>query len=366
MFFSIKYLKSIFVNILIVIFTIILSLNIIFFISDIFFASKLKAKKVLVDDKILSSKFYVSGFNGLDKKTNTRYTWGNEIINNSFGFREKEFKIPKPNNTYRIMIVGDSFTWGAGLPINKRYAQLIEDGLNRDNTSKFNFETIVFSFGGGMIDHYENLIKKYTEKIGADLVVIGIMYNDTNKKGWKDEGSRDKYLSVYKKIKFIIDKIILVKSETFEIFFNEKKIMNLFENLNLVADPFEANYISGYKDNSVNWINFNNQLNEIYKFVLKKTNTKPYIILLTPALSSIDMSRFEDTNNTYLIVKKMFNKIESSAKEIGFKTIDTLPEFKKNLNNQYLALNIHDAHPNEIANKAYADLFIERFKTDFE
>lgn len=113
MFFSIKFLKSIFVNIFIVTFTTILSLNIVFFISDIFFASKLKAKKVLVDDKILSSKFYVSGFNGLDKKTNTRYTWGNEIIKNSFGFREKEFNIPKPNNTYRIMI---------------------EDGLNRHNT----------------------------------------------------------------------------------------------------------------------------------------------------------------------------------------------------------------------------------------
>tara|TARA_Y100000389_G_scaffold199971_1_gene239445 strand:+ start:2848 stop:3804 length:957 start_codon:yes stop_codon:yes gene_type:complete len=316
--------------------------------------------------KILSSKFYVSGFNGLDKKTNIRYTWGNEIIKNSFGFREKEIKVPKPKNTYRIMFVVDSFTWGAGLPIEKRYAQLIEDSLNNNNKYKYNFETIVFSFGGGMIDHYVNLIKKYTEIIEADLVVIGMMYNDTNKKGWKDEGSRDKYISIYRKIKFIFNKIIFVKGDTFKIFLDEKSIMNLFENLNLVADPFEANYISGYKDNSVNWINFNNQLNEIYKFVLKKTNTKPYIILLTPALSSIDMSRFEDTNNTYLIVKKMFNKIESSAKEIGFKTIDTLPEFKKNLNNQYLALNIHDAHPNEIANKAYADIFLERFKKDFD
>ena len=69
---SVKFFKYSFINISILIFSVILSLNIIFFISDIFFASKLIAKKVLIEDKFSSSKFYVSGLNGLDKKTNIR------------------------------------------------------------------------------------------------------------------------------------------------------------------------------------------------------------------------------------------------------------------------------------------------------
>ena len=70
--------------------------------------------------------------------------------------------------------------------------------------------------------------------------------------------------------------------------------------------------------------------------------------------------------NLKYLNQKMFNKIVSAAKEIGFKSINALPKFKKKLNNQYLVLNICDAHPSEIANKAYADIFIERFKKDFD
>ena len=43
------------------------------------------------------------------------YTWGHEVRNNRLGFREREFVVPKPANTCRIMVLGDSLTWGAGL-----------------------------------------------------------------------------------------------------------------------------------------------------------------------------------------------------------------------------------------------------------
>jgi len=224
----------------------------------------------------------------------------------------------------------------------------------------------VFSFGGGFIDNYEDLIRRFTERVEADLVIIGIMYNDPNRKGWKDEGSRDKYFKYIEKYKKFLNLIVFIRGETFKLISDKKTLMNFCENLNLVADPFEANYKSGYGDNSPNWLNFNDRLESIYNFVIEKTKNKPYLLLLTPALSSVSLSNYDKKNNNYLLVNKMFNKIETTAKEIGFKTINTLPEFKKNLNNQYLALNIYDAHPNEIANKAYADIFIERFNNDFE
>lgn len=36
---------------------------------------------------------------------------------NSWGFREKEFNLVKPNNTYRIAVIGDSITYGQGVAI---------------------------------------------------------------------------------------------------------------------------------------------------------------------------------------------------------------------------------------------------------
>ncbi|MDZ4786846.1 MAG: hypothetical protein SGJ02_12305 [bacterium] len=38
------------------------------------------------------------------------YTWGIEILNNKLGYREKEFITPKPLNTYRVMVLGDSLS----------------------------------------------------------------------------------------------------------------------------------------------------------------------------------------------------------------------------------------------------------------
>ena len=44
-----------------------------------------------------------------------RFTWGHLLKNNQLGFREREFDIPKPPGAFRVMVLGDSFTWGAGL-----------------------------------------------------------------------------------------------------------------------------------------------------------------------------------------------------------------------------------------------------------
>jgi len=40
------------------------------------------------------------------------YTWGKPVVKNRFGFREREFAIPKPDNVFRIMVLGDSLNLG--------------------------------------------------------------------------------------------------------------------------------------------------------------------------------------------------------------------------------------------------------------
>ena len=49
---------------------------------------------------------------------------------NAFGIREREFDRPKWADSCRIMLLGDSFTWGAGLDIDERYGNLVEKRLN--------------------------------------------------------------------------------------------------------------------------------------------------------------------------------------------------------------------------------------------
>src|SRR5262245_41844844 len=57
-------------------------------------------------------------------------TWGHAVENNRFGFRERDFVTPKPAGVFRIMVLGDSLTWGAGLAPEERYTNLLEKSLS--------------------------------------------------------------------------------------------------------------------------------------------------------------------------------------------------------------------------------------------
>jgi lysophospholipase L1-like esterase len=77
------------------------------------------------------------------------YTWGHEVRHNRFGFRERDFVTPKPQGTFRIMVLGDSLTWGAGLAEEERYTNLLESALNREFDHGPKVEVLNFGVSGG-------------------------------------------------------------------------------------------------------------------------------------------------------------------------------------------------------------------------
>src|SRR5882672_9124614 len=53
---------------------------------------------------------------------------GPAIVANHLGFRESEVP-PKTPGRYRIVVVGDSFTWGQGIETGERFSNLLEGFL---------------------------------------------------------------------------------------------------------------------------------------------------------------------------------------------------------------------------------------------
>lgn len=49
---------------------------------------------------------------------------------NSFGIRDKEYSLEKNSSTYRIFILGDSFTFGQGVNNEEAYPEVLEEKLN--------------------------------------------------------------------------------------------------------------------------------------------------------------------------------------------------------------------------------------------
>src|SRR5262249_4857583 len=55
-----------------------------------------------------------------------------------YGFRDREIPIEKPPGTYRILILGDSFTFGIGNNLQDTFAKQLEKRLNeREEGMKF-------------------------------------------------------------------------------------------------------------------------------------------------------------------------------------------------------------------------------------
>lgn len=89
---------------------------------------------------------------------------------NSFGFREREIP-PKTPGRFRIVVVGDSFTWGPGLDEEERFSNVIGQSLG-PRYEVFNFGRP----GNNMPEHLGVLIHALT--VSPDFVLLQLYPND--------------------------------------------------------------------------------------------------------------------------------------------------------------------------------------------
>lgn len=97
---------------------------------------------------------------------------------NSVGFHDFEFQEEKPENTFRIVILGDSFTEARQVSRDESFFNLLEKKLNENLNIGKKFE--VYSFGhSGNGTFLNNLyLKKYALKYKPDLVIDMFFRND--------------------------------------------------------------------------------------------------------------------------------------------------------------------------------------------
>ena len=81
------------------------------------------------------------------KKNHTGSFAGYEVITNSHGHRDSEIPVQKPPKTIRLLVIGDSITFGHGVDGNQTYTEYLEDLLN-NRSKEYHFDVINTSFAG--------------------------------------------------------------------------------------------------------------------------------------------------------------------------------------------------------------------------
>jgi len=130
-------------------------------------------------------------YKGIPNKEYTIKTgeYNEHVITNSEGYRTREF-IPKQKNTYRIIVIGDSFTFGHGIRSNDMtYPALIEKQL----VSKFpnlTIEVLNLAVKGYSPDQEYRLILERVFQLEPNMIVWalnnpGDLFNLTYMTGWQ-------------------------------------------------------------------------------------------------------------------------------------------------------------------------------------
>src|SRR6185369_4493899 len=101
-----------------------------------------------------------------------RFFWPDlvEYPRNSLGYLDREFIIPKPGGTYRVILLGDSFTEGDGLPREKTFGRLIEKQIN--------VEVCNLGRGGYNTKDEAESLAKFGPSLDPDLIVLNYFLND--------------------------------------------------------------------------------------------------------------------------------------------------------------------------------------------
>lgn len=97
---------------------------------------------------------------------------------NSWGFREREVPLAKPDGVYRIAVIGDSLTWGPGVPVPERFSNLIERFLNEKGRPGSTYEALNFGISGWDTEDEVRILRQLVLKTDPDFVLLQWYVND--------------------------------------------------------------------------------------------------------------------------------------------------------------------------------------------
>ena len=99
---------------------------------------------------------------------------------NSLGLRDKELTSKKPENTHRVLILGDSFTFGIGVPNeNDIFPEILEQELDADFSSQGkSIEILNGGLPGSLTQQWVELLQKVEPTFQPDTILIVFFLRD--------------------------------------------------------------------------------------------------------------------------------------------------------------------------------------------
>jgi lysophospholipase L1-like esterase len=276
---------------------------------------------------------------------------------NSFGFRDIEHSKQKDDHTVRILGLGDSFTFGWGVSLEKTYLKQLEETLYQATGRPV--ETINTGVPGWGLNQYYICLKEFGTQFAPDIVVVGYWPDDLtgppmDKLGsvpnarWEAESHIQKrggplqHSRLFNFFTYLADHIKYKNRSTRIPHLHDPQARRAEWTKNphfLIADPgkvMTAERSSLLRDH----------LSRINTIVT--THGASLIILFIPDYSQLFQPEFQHINRV----------IHATAQELGISFLDMTPIYEateRSRSNYFWPL---DGHTNEVGHRAIAEALI--------
>jgi lysophospholipase L1-like esterase len=272
---------------------------------------------------------------------NSRFTHKKPCFNvevkiNSYGLRDEEFSLEKDKGTYRILVLGDSLTFGVGVENQDSYPEQLEEILNSKMQDRYRYEVVNAGvYGWGTHQEYKYLKRKGFD-FDPNLIIVAFYSNDIEE---VYVGDSKRGLSFQPQFAF---KKFLSKHSYFY------RFLRIQYNLLLIrmgmrypavffAKPQDLLSDSYPKDLEVAFDKTKDYIIKLNELAMRK-NIKVIFALLPAAfeilgktdselINAIEKSRLFNYKFLSLYKLKVYNEIQNFLKDNNIPTIDLLPIF---------------------------------------
>jgi hypothetical protein len=278
-------------------------------------------------------------------------TWGHVVRNNALDFRERGFSTPKDPGTFRVMVIGDSLTWGVGLGEEERYSHLLEEQLRAAVGKTRNVEVLNFGRPAAATVDLNKILTNQIQVVKPDLVVVGFCVNDPQTREESYAVELENYQWLFRWIRRIGRLGFHRTANALNL-----RLDQILRNVGLVPS-YNESLDRAYHVERGEWQGFKAALRGMYETAMAHTGRSPVFITLLQGSADYNVS------SSYVDYMLHWTRLAgAAAREAGFRVLETETAFKKEgFRNRWVTP--WDGHPDATCNRLYADiLFAEVIK----
>jgi hypothetical protein len=248
---------------------------------------------------------------------------------NSLGYRDLERSLEKPAGVERIVVLGDSFTWGAGVDFDDAYPQRIERALSRRPGRSA--EVVNLALPGFKTDDELAVLEKQGFAYAPDLVLLGYVLNDAEDASSAEKRRAEDWIRTRSEAPGILDRSALLR-------FVGHRLWATREGRRRVLA-----YRAMYEGGAQGWAASRKALETVG--ALCRGRGVPFVVAVFPLFGN-------PLDQAYPFAA-IHAEVASAAARAGARVVDLLPAYR-GLRPDLLVVDAEDEHPNEIAHRIAA------------